>query len=76
MQVGMYYWKICGSGGHVYHENICHWRTCPVCGHVLQVCAEVATIVVVSVGTWCGAFFPVIFLNFFNFRHAFKGFII
>ena len=20
--VDMYYWKTCGSGGHVYHENI------------------------------------------------------
>ena len=54
MQVDMYYWKICDSGGHVYHENICYGRTCPVDGHVLQVFAETATIeAAVSVGSWC-----------------------
>ena len=44
MQVNMHYWKICGSGGHVYHENICCGRTYPVGVRVLQVCAEAATI--------------------------------
>ena len=44
MQVDMYYWKICGCGGHVYYENIYNGRTCPLGGHVLQVCAEAATI--------------------------------
>ena len=38
MQVGMYYWKTCVSGGHhVFHENMCYGRTCVVGGHVLQV---------------------------------------
>ena len=32
MQVDMYYWKICGSGDNVYHENICYGRTCPEVG--------------------------------------------
>ena len=40
----MYYWKTCGSGGHVFHENSYCGRTCPVGGHVVQVCAEAATI--------------------------------
>ena len=41
MQVGMYYWKTCVSGGHhVFHENMCYGRTCVVGGHVLQVYAE------------------------------------
>ena len=44
MQVDMHYWKICGSGGHVYHENICYGRTSPVGGYVLQVWAKAATI--------------------------------
>ena len=44
MQVDMYYWKVCGSGGHVYHENICYGWTWPVGGHVLQIRAEAATI--------------------------------
>ena len=44
MQVDMYYWKICGSGGHVHHKNFCYRRTCPVGGHVLQVFKETATI--------------------------------
>ena len=38
MQVGMYYWKTCVSGGHHYfHENMCYGRTCVVGGHVLKV---------------------------------------
>ena len=65
MQVDMYYWKTCGSSGHVYHGNICYGRTCSVCGHVLQVCAEAATIVVVSLDTWCGLF--CFFLQYFFF---------
>ena len=40
MQEGMYYWKICGSGDHVIHVNMCYGRICLVGGHVLQVCAE------------------------------------
>ena len=40
----MHYCKICGSGGHVYHENICYGKTCPVGVHILQVCAEAVTI--------------------------------
>ena len=44
MQMDLYYWRTCGSGGHVYHENICYGRTCPVGGHALRVCAEAATI--------------------------------
>ena len=35
MQVDMYYWKICGNGCHVYHENICCGSTYPVGVHVL-----------------------------------------
>ena len=54
MQVNMYYWKICGCGGHVYHENIFYERTCSVGGHVLQVCAKAATIeAAVSLVCWC-----------------------
>ena len=35
MQVGMYYWKTCISGGrHVFHENMCYGRTCVVGGQV------------------------------------------
>ena len=44
VQVDMYYWKICSSGGLVFHGNICYGRTCLVGGHVLQVYAETATI--------------------------------
>ena len=39
-QEDMYHWKAFGSGGLVFHENICCGRTCLVSGHVLQVCAE------------------------------------
>ena len=38
MQVGMYYWKTCVSGRHVFHENMWYGRTCVVGGHVMQVC--------------------------------------
>ena len=59
MQVDMHYWNIFGSS-HVCHENICYGRTCPVGGHVLQVCAEAATIeAAVSLGIWCFFFSPV-----------------
>ena len=40
----MYYWKACGSGGPVFHENICCGRACVVGGHILQICAEAAII--------------------------------
>ena len=74
----MYYWKICGNGGNggnVYHENICYGRTCPVGGHVLQVCAEAATIeAAVSLDNWCVFFSSVFFL--FALKNAFSGFII
>ena len=50
----MYYRKVCGSGGHFFHENIYYRRTCPVGGQVLQVCTEVATIdASVNLGGWC-----------------------
>ena len=41
MQVGLYYWKVCVTGGgrHVFHENVL-WEDSVVGGHVLQVCAE------------------------------------
>ena len=62
MQVDMYYWKTSGSGGHVYDWNICYGRTCPVCGLVLQDCAEAANVVdVMSLGYWCGFCFPRIY---------------
>ena len=35
-QEGMYYWRTCDSGGHVFHENMCYGRTCIVGGYVLQ----------------------------------------
>ena len=44
MQEGMYYWKTCGSGDHVFHKNLCYGRTFVVCGHVLHICVEAATI--------------------------------
>ena len=45
MQKDMYYWKVaCGIGDHIFHENMFYGRTCLVGGHVLQVCAEAATI--------------------------------
>ena len=28
MQEGMYYWKTCVSGGHVFRENMYYGRTC------------------------------------------------
>ena len=40
----MYYWKVCGSGGLVFYENICCGRTCLVGGHVLQFCRDAAII--------------------------------
>ena len=40
MQEGMYYWKTCVSGCHVFHENMCYGGTCVVGGHVLHVCEE------------------------------------
>ena len=43
MQIDLYYWKICGHGCYVYHENISYGRTCSVGGHILQVCAEAGT---------------------------------
>ena len=43
MQVDMYYWKICGFGGYIYHEYTCYGRTCQVGRHFLQVCADTAT---------------------------------
>ena len=65
MQVDIYYWKTCISDGHVYHENVCYRRICPVGGHVLQVCAEAETIeAAVSLGNWC-VFFPLVFVVFF-----------
>ena len=64
MQMDMHYWKMCGSGGHVYHKNICHGMTCLVGEHVLQVCAEAAAIgAAVSLGSW--VFFSSFFLGFF-----------
>ena len=44
MQVNMYDWKICGSGGQIYYMNICCGRTCPLGGNVLWVYAEAITI--------------------------------
>ena len=67
MQMDMHYWKICGSGGYVYHENICYGRTCPVGWHVLQICAEAATIEdAVSSGSWVIFFLQFFFLQFFS----------
>ena len=73
----MYYWNICGCGGHVYHENIYYGRTCLVGGHVLQVCAEAATIeAAVKLVCWCFFFSPVIFFfiseTFFPRIHCLK----
>ena len=54
MQVDMYYWKICGCDDHVYHENIYYGRTCPLGGHVFQVCSEAATIeAAMTFVCWC-----------------------
>ena len=62
---------MCGSGGHVYHENICYGRKCPVGRHVLQVCAEAATIkAAVSLGSWV-FFLQFFFLQFFFFFSPF-----
>ena len=33
----MYYWKICGSGGHVFMRICVFGRTCLLGWHVLQV---------------------------------------
>ena len=66
MQVDMYYWKICDSGWYVYYENICCDSTCPVGVHVLQVCAEAASIeAAVSSGSWCVVFFSSSFFFLF-----------
>ena len=47
----------CITGKHVVVMSImsiCYGRTCPVGGHVLQVCAEAATVeAAVSLGNWC-----------------------
>ena len=56
MQVDMCYLKICGSGGHVSHENICCGRICPVGGQVWLICAEAATIEA-AVSLICWVFF-------------------
>ena len=67
MQVDMYYWKTCGSGGHIFHENICYGRTCSVGGYVLQVCAEAATIeAAVSSGRWCVFLLQYIYIYIFS----------
>ena len=62
----MYYWKICGNVCHVYHENISCGSTYPVGVHVLQVCAEAASIeVAVSLGSWCVFFSSSVIYLFF-----------
>ena len=77
MQVDMYYWKTCGSGGHIFHENICYGKTCSVGGYVLQVCAEAATIeAAVGSGSWCVFFYSSISFSFFALRHAFQEFVV
>ena len=68
---GHHYWKVCGSGNLVYHEFFSYGRTCPVGGHVLQVCSEAATIeATVSLGSWC--FYFLYFFLFFALRQHFN----
>ena len=52
MRRGFIEWHVCYTrgqvlleegmcyGGHVFHESMCHGRTCVVGRHVVQVCAE------------------------------------
>ena len=44
MQVSMYYWKAFGSGGLVFHENICCGRIRLVRCACFTGCAEAAII--------------------------------
>ena len=55
MQMDMYYWKICGSGGmSIMRISVMGGHVHPVGRHVLEICAEAATIeAAVTLGSRC-----------------------
>ena len=60
MQVDMYYWKTCGSGGHVNHENM-SWEDMSSRWACLTGLCRTTIEAVVSLGNWCFLFFSNIF---------------
>ena len=45
----MYYWKACGSGGHVFHENVLEEDMCSRWACLTGLCSYTA----VRLGNWC-----------------------